>query len=232
MNMAPALRIPPRIALVALALTGWALASGASDARADGEIVISQMYGGGGNTGADLTNDFIELFNRGITPVNVTGWTVQYAVSFGSTWTSTPLTGTIPVGGYYLIQEGSGGFGTTPLPTPDATGSVNLSATAGKCALVNNSTLLSGTCPSSLAIVDFVGYGTSANCFEGVAPAGAPSIVNSIQRYSQGCQDTDDNYSDFFDAVAVPRNAAWPLNGCHPVAVTPSTWGKLKSIYR
>ncbi|MEQ1530867.1 MAG: hypothetical protein ABL925_16240, partial [Methylococcales bacterium] len=28
-------------------------------------IVISQVYGGGGNTGATYKNDFIELFNRG-----------------------------------------------------------------------------------------------------------------------------------------------------------------------
>jgi hypothetical protein len=232
MNLAPALRFPPRIALVVLALTGWALASAASEARADGEIVISQIYGGGGNTGADLTNDFIELFNRGITPVNLAGWTVQYGAAFGSTWTSTPLSGTIPVGGYYLVEEAGGGFGSTPLPTPDATGSINLSATAGKCALVNDATLLSGACPSSLSIVDLVGYGSTANCFEGFTPAPSPSVVNSLQRYSQGCQDTDDNFSDFFGAVAVPRNSSWPLNGCHPVAVTPKTWGNMKSMYR
>ena len=27
------------------------------------DVVISQVYGGGGNAGATLTNDFIELFN-------------------------------------------------------------------------------------------------------------------------------------------------------------------------
>ena len=33
-------------------------------------IVISQVYGGGGNTGAPYTHDFIELFNRGTTTVS------------------------------------------------------------------------------------------------------------------------------------------------------------------
>ncbi len=47
-------------------------------------IVISQLYGGGGNAGATLRNDFIELFNRGNAPVNVSGWSVQYASASGS----------------------------------------------------------------------------------------------------------------------------------------------------
>jgi hypothetical protein len=29
------------------------------------KVVISQVYGGGGNTGATYTHDFIELFNSG-----------------------------------------------------------------------------------------------------------------------------------------------------------------------
>src|SRR6266567_3867462 len=55
-------------------------------------IVISQVYGGGGNAGASFTNDFIELFNRGNSPVNVDGWSVQYGSSGGATWSSTNLT--------------------------------------------------------------------------------------------------------------------------------------------
>jgi hypothetical protein len=232
MTMAQALRISPRIVLVALALAGGALASGAGDARADGAIVISQMFGGGGNTGADLTHDFVELFNRSLSPVNVTGWTVQYASAVGTTWTSTPLTGTIPVGGYYLVEEGSGGLGTIPLPTPDASGGINLNATSGKIALVSNGTLLSGVCPSSAAVVDFIGYNSTADCFEGSFSAPSPSVINSCQRYSQGCTDTDDNSQDFFVAPAIPRNSLSPLNECHTVLVTPSTWGKMKSLYR
>jgi hypothetical protein len=232
MTLAQAARIPPRIALVALAFAGWVLTSGAGDARADGVIVISQIYGGGGNLGANLTNDFIELFNRSVAPVNITGWTVQYATQVGTSWTSTPLSGTIPVGGYYLVQEGSGGLGSTPLPTPDTTGGINLSATEGKVALVSNSVLLTGSCPTGGAIVDFVGYNTTANCWEGFRPAPGPNVVNSVQRFSQGCTDTDSNFDDFFVALANPRNSQSPLNGCHPVAVTPSTWGRMKSMYR
>ncbi len=45
------------------------------------QVVISQVYGGGGNSGATFKNDFIELFNRGSAPVDVAGWSVQYASS-------------------------------------------------------------------------------------------------------------------------------------------------------
>ena len=86
-------------------------------------IVISQVYGGGGNSGATLKNDFIELFNRGTTTVDLTGWTVQYASATGTSWTATALSGSIPAGGYYLVQEAQGTGGTVDLPTPDALGS-------------------------------------------------------------------------------------------------------------
>ena len=45
----------------------------------------------------------------------------------------------------------------TALPTPEITGSIPLSATAGKVALVRSTTALSGTRPTT-NVVDFVGY--------------------------------------------------------------------------
>ena len=59
------------------------------------DVVISQVYGGGGNTGATFTNDFIELYNRGSAPVDVTGWTVQYTSASGTSWQATALSGTV-----------------------------------------------------------------------------------------------------------------------------------------
>src|SRR5918992_840214 len=89
-------------------------------APASPDIVISQVYGGGGNAGATLRNDFIELFNRGTTAVNVNGWSVQYASSAGSTWNPTDISGMIEPGQYFLVQEAAGTGGTQDLPTPDA----------------------------------------------------------------------------------------------------------------
>jgi hypothetical protein len=57
----------------------------AGAALAPAQVVISQVYGGGGNAGATLKNDFIEIFNRGTAAQNLTGWSVQYASATGST---------------------------------------------------------------------------------------------------------------------------------------------------
>ncbi|MEP6920872.1 MAG: lamin tail domain-containing protein, partial [bacterium] len=101
-------------------------------------VVISQAYGGGGNTGSTFRNDFIELFNRGTTPQLLTGWAVQYASATGTTWQVTNLTNvTLQPGQYYLVQEAQGAGGTTSLPTPDAIGTIALAAAAGKVALTN-----------------------------------------------------------------------------------------------
>jgi len=51
-------------------------ATGFKEMKAQGKIVISQVYGGGGNSGATLKNDFIELFNSGNAPVTITGWSL------------------------------------------------------------------------------------------------------------------------------------------------------------
>ena len=71
-------------------------------------LVISQVYPGGGLTSASFTNDFIELFNRGTTTVDfsVTPYSVQFLSTAGSTWVKTDLTsGTLAPGRYFLIKE-------------------------------------------------------------------------------------------------------------------------------
>jgi predicted extracellular nuclease len=187
-------------------------------------VVISQVYGGGGNSGATYTHDFIELFNRGSTSASLNGWSVQYAAATGVNWSKTDLTNvTLAPGQYYLIQEAQGAAGTTPLPTPDASGSIAMSANNGKVALVSNQTLVAaGTSCPSIGIVDLVGYGT-ANCFEG--SAAAPGLVNTTAdlRGDGGCTETDNNSTDFASGVPNPRNTASPLDPCggdNPPAVS------------
>src|SRR3954447_8508953 len=124
-------------------------------------LVISQVYGGGGNTGAQYTNDFIEIFNPTASAVSVAGWSVQYGSTGGTTWTNqTALTGSVPARGYYLVQEGAGAGNGVPLPAAQATGAIAMAAGAGKVALVNSTAPLTGTgCPIAASVVDFVGYG-------------------------------------------------------------------------
>lgn len=175
-------------------------------------IVISQIYGGGGNSGATLKNDFVELFNRSPVAISVDGWSVQYTSAGGSgTWSTTPLAGTIPPGGYYLVQEAAGTNGTTSLPAPDATGSIAMSATDGKVALSSGSKALSGVCPGA---VDIVSYGTG-NC--GTA---APKLSNTTAdfRATNGCRYTHNPSVDFQSPTAAPapRNSQSAMVQCPP----------------
>jgi predicted extracellular nuclease len=178
-------------------------------------MVISQVYGGGGNTGATYKNDFIELFNRGDAAADLTGWSVQYAAAGSSTWQVTPLYGSILPGQYYLVQQAQGPGGTIDLPTPDAIGTAQLGATSGKVALVNNSTPLSIPCPQGAnSIVDFVGYGSTADCFEGTIVAAAPSNTNAIIRAADGCTDLNENSTDFDPGAPTPRNHSSAQHVC------------------
>jgi hypothetical protein len=175
-------------------------------------VVIVEVYGGGGNSGATYRNDFIGLFNRGCDAVNLSGWSVQYASAAGTTWSVTPLSGSIPPGGYYLVQEAQGTGGTTSLPTPDATGTIAMAAGEFKVALVSSTTALIGACPSSSSIVDLIGLG-SAGCSEtATAPAAGNTV--SAQRKNGGCTDTDNNSSDFATAAPNPRNSSTTPTPC------------------
>lgn len=180
------------------------------------------MYGGGGNSGAPYKQDFIELFNRGTTAVNISGWSVQYAGNTGITWQKTDLpAATIQPGQYFLVQQAEGGGTTQPnLPAPDATGNIPMNASAGKVALVNNTTTLSGACPLGPSVIDFVGYGTASTnaCFEGSGPA--PNLSNSTAaiRKSDGCAETDNNAADFAAGAPTPRNTSSPTHACAAAA--------------
>lgn len=190
-------------------------------------IVISQFYGGGGLTNAQYTNDFVELFNRGTSPVSLNGWSVQYASAGGSEWLPASLTNvTLQPGQYYLIQFASSGSVGSALPAPDlvappvtnnagSTFVLNLSSTTGKLALVNSTTKLpASTCPSGDAsIVDLVGYGASASCFENTRTADLSATTAGIRK-GGGCTETDDNGADFSVLAPAPRNTSSPTNVC------------------
>ena len=95
-------RVGRRLAVLALLVLPFAVSAQAQ------QVVISQVYGGGGNSGAPLKNDYIELFNIGSTDVSLAGWSVQYASAAGTTWAVTNITGTLHAGQYYLVQEAAG----------------------------------------------------------------------------------------------------------------------------
>ena len=189
------------------------------------QIVISQIFGGGGNSGASFRNDFIEIFNRGNSAVDLAGWSVQYASATASTWSVTPLTSvTLQPGQYYLVQESSGGSTGTTLPAPDATGTIAMAAGSGKVALLRNSTTaLTGVCPNDPNIIDLVGYGNTATCFRG-STAAAASNTNALLRLANGCQDLRINATDFATSPPNPRNTTHPRLLCATSAFSVSLW--------
>ena len=211
------------LAGIAVALSGLAVVSTATPAQAvSPDLVISQVYGGGGNSGAPFTHDFIELYNRGASPVALEGKSLQYTSAtgtgnFGSSATTlTELSGTLAPGAHLLVQEASQAAVGSPLPTPDVTDAspIAMSGTAGKVALVTGIDTLgcnggSTTCtaPQLARIIDLVGYGT-ANFFEGAAAAPALSNTTAALRSANGATDTDNNAADFASGPPNPRNSA------------------------
>ena len=180
-------------------------------------VVISQVYGGGGNSGADIKSDFIELFNRGSSPVSLNGWSVQYASTAGTSWSKTDLTNvTLQPGQYYLIKEADGSGAVPPITTQDVTGTIAMSGTAGKVALVSNNTLIaSGTSCPTANVVDFLGFGSATNCSE-TAPTASLSNTTAALRDDNGCTETDNNSDDFsiVSEPLTPRNTATTFNVC------------------
>lgn len=173
--------------------------------------VISQAYAGGGAVGSTYTHDFVEIHNPSVQPVPLVGWSIQYASAVGTVAQITPLSGTLAPGGYLLVQLATSGGGTTPLPTPDVTGTTNLAATGGKIALVNGVKQVPSWASTEPSITDLLGYGL-ADAYEGSAPALAPGSASALLRVLDGNQDTGDNRADFAIAAPAPRNAASPAS--------------------
>jgi hypothetical protein len=179
-----------------------------SVAAPSAKVVVNQVYGGGGNSGSVFSNDFIELFNDDDTAVNLAGWSVQYNSAAGTgSWQVTPLNGVVPPHGFFLVQEAVGASPNTPLPTPDVTGTIAMSATSGKVLLSNSTAAQTGANPSGSSVIDIVGYGPTATGFE-AAPA--PVLTNSTAdtRNPDG-HDTQNNSADFVAGTPNPRNSTF-----------------------
>ncbi len=181
-------------------------------ASAQTSLVISQLYGGGGNTGAPYTYDYVELYNPTAAPISLNGVSYQYASATGTSWASIALPNTsIQPSHYFLIQNAAGTTVTNkPLPTPDfvPASPVSISATAGKIALVQGTAALTGTCPTGANIIDFLGFGTTASCHKGSGNAPAPSNTTADIRTGYA----DNNATDFVVGAPNPRNSAYGNN--------------------
>lgn len=192
-----------RISLALMATASASLATttipSAIASPAGDNVVISEVYGGGGNSGAELTNDFIELYNPTDQPITLDGWSVQYLSSKGTSSASTAaLNGEIAPHGYYLIKAGKGSGGTVDF-TADADGTgLNMSSSNG-VAVLSDST---GQWTQGSDAVDIVGYGTTT--VNETAPSAGLSNTTSAARDAVGT-DTDNNAVDFTVGAPTPQ---------------------------
>jgi hypothetical protein len=185
-------------------------------------LVVSQVYAAGGNAGAGFANDYVELFNRGGSAVDLSGWTLQYASASSTSWSTTTLSGTVQPGKRFLVQLASSGSVGAALPTPDATGTSNLAVTGGKVAVVHDTAALTcgataGSCSAVAAVADLVGYGTATD-YEGGSAAPTPAATTADVRSGGGCADTDVNGADLATGTAAPGNAATAAAPCSSTA--------------
>ncbi len=152
----------------------------------DGLVLAEVMTGG-----ASASDEYVEIANSGIAPVDLGGCELIYATASGSSVSrkaifSAPLP--LAQGQHLLVANASGVYG----PLADATYSGGLAADGGAVAL----RLSDGT------VIDAVGWGTAANSFVEGAVAPAPPAKSSLERLPGGpagnTRDTNDNLSDWF----------------------------------
>ncbi|WOF24661.1 ExeM/NucH family extracellular endonuclease [Microbacterium betulae] len=176
-------------------------------------VLINEVYGGGGNNGAAFSRDFVEIVNTTSDDASLDGWSVQYASATGSAWQVTPLGDiALPAGETLVVGQAYGADTTLPDVGADVSGSIALSATQGKVALVSSATALSGASgmASAATVVDYVGWGAASD-FAGTAAAPTTSNAVSVARDADGTN-TADNGADFTTGAPTPE----PLGGSTP----------------
>lgn len=165
----------------------------------------------------DLSHSFVELYNASSSPVDLTGYAIQYqegkaGAKDKTDWVKLDLAGSIPANGYYLIRGKEENLQNTyVIPEGDIEWDQTFSNKGFSVALTDDNVVLSGTGDSTqwgnAHVIDLVGAGS--NDF-GKGDAGTEDeIPLSYEKEFSGLvskkkaavrkahQDTDDNKADF-----------------------------------
>ncbi len=185
------------------------------------DVIITQVYGGGGNSGATFKSDFIELFNTTNSDINITGWCLYYLAATSSATTTKYefSTNTIIKAGKHFALKCADGTGTQPAWNVvfDGTSTLALGGTAGKIIMLkSNATFTLTASPTIEEIVnnvnfaDYVPYGTTAIPIWGSAmTANTASTTAAKRKFVNGqYQYTKNIGTDFEIVTAEPRNSS------------------------
>ncbi len=171
-------------------------------------LVISQFKTGG----ATFSDEFIEILNTSSQSVDLNGYRVVYRSASGvndvnfAAWTTSTI---IPPGGYYLIASNSY-TGAVPgdFVFNTSTCQCGLAAAGGGIAIRFGAA-------NTGVVIDSVGFGSATNMFIETAVTNAPPVNSGQARKTGGCQDTDNNSSDFETLTpSVPRNSSTAPAAC------------------
>lgn len=168
-------------------------------------IMISEFRFRGPN---GINDEFIELFNGGLAPVNVGGWLIR--VSNNNVSPTVVTRATIPAGTvinrgcYYLVVNNNSAGGFSGGVTPDRTYTISYPDDGGVAVTRAN-----------LSIVDQVGHGANGAFGEGTRlPVLLDNVNRGIQRLpsaTAGYVDTDNNAADFREIQpGTPQNSSSP----------------------
>jgi hypothetical protein len=153
--------------------------------------------------GLTANDEFIELYNTTLKPVDISTWSIQYKGGGGANYYKKNFVSgsVIPARGYFLVAHGgSGNYSGTA--AYDMSWSQALSSAGGTIFFVDNQTLLANG--SDAAIIDKVGYGVTTE-FE-ILAAIKPAANQSIER--KKFQDTNNNNEDFALAASLSPTAS------------------------
>lgn len=170
-------------------------------------LLITQSYGGGGNSGAKYKRDFIEIYNKADHPISLLGKSIQYRAT--GPWDSFPITGEIAPNSFYLLNHRAGGGGTTDNPLGDNSGNTGMANNNYKVALVNSMQVLPADAEATNAlIIDSLSVGSGNSPFPNYTSA--TTNTSGARRKMVGGEfvNTNNNKNDFEIVTPTPRNSA------------------------
>ncbi len=207
-------------------------------------VIFTQVYGGGGNSGATYKSDFVELYNTTNSDINIGNWNLYYiAASSSSTSVKYEFpANTIIKAGKFFILKCADGTGAQPAwnISFDGTSTLALGGTAGKLVLLNNNNAFTLSTPPTIeeivnndSFVDYVAYGTTAIPVWGSAmTANLTSSTSARRKYMNGSfQYTKSIGNDFEIVTADPRNSSIVSNTETTNSSNISVFALNKTIY-